>query len=175
MSAVTLETPYLDTVPDDLSLTLGLPSQEALFTADVRLDGLTVQLRLLGASHQVFAGPIRETVACLGDGRPGCLPRVVSEEIDGWSYRFRARTSRHSRAAFSTRVRRLRVGLDGRHGTLFGIFPGSPEAVTALSVHQAEHPRFRRDRYRRRVGWRTWHTYPNSREIVETQSWAVAR
>ncbi|NJP67883.1 DUF2617 family protein [Streptomyces spiramenti] len=175
MTAATLETPYLDSSPEDLSLALGLPDQEALLTTEVPVDGVTVRLRLLGASHQVFAGPIRETVACLGKGVGEGLPAVLERDMDGWSYRFASHTRRCSPAAFTSRVQRLRETLADRDDALFGVFPGAPDAVTALSVRPAEDADHGGDGAGPRVEWRTWHTYPRSLEIVETRTVAVSR
>ncbi|MFX4294212.1 DUF2617 family protein [Streptomyces bohaiensis] len=176
MTAATLETPYLDTAPEDLSLALGLPDQEALLTTEVPVDGATVRLRLLGASHQVFVGPVRETVACLGKGVGEGLPAVLAREVDGWSYRFASHTRRYSAAEFAAVVRELRETLADRDDALFGVFPGAPDAVTALSVGRAA-PDAVPDGGGAgpRVAWRTWHTYPRSFQIVETRTVAVSR
>lgn len=175
MTAATLETPYLDTSPEDLSLALGLPDQDALLTTEVPVDGITVRLRLLGASHQVFAGPVRETVACLGKGVGEGLPATLDREVEGWSYRFESHTRRCSAPEFTDRVRRLRETLTDRDDALFGVFPGAPDAVTALSVRRAADAASRPgEAAGPRVEWRTWHTYPRSLEIVETRTVAVS-
>ncbi|NYI04548.1 DUF2617 family protein [Allostreptomyces psammosilenae] len=163
MSGIRLAAPYLDTGADQLSFALGLPAREALAVAEVRAGGLTVQLRLLGASHQVIAGPVCETVACL-PGRPGWLPEAVNEEIGGWKYRFTARIDTYPPQEFGDRAQWLREGLDGRPDALCGIFPGSPDAVTALVVESDAG-----------VAWRTWHAYPQTRQIVTTHTRLEAR
>ncbi|MDN3295237.1 DUF2617 family protein [Streptomyces ficellus] len=164
MSGIALTTPYLDTDADQLSFTLGQPAREALAVRDLTVGGLGVQLRLLGASHQVFTGPVRETVACL-PGVAGGLPESAGQEFDDWSYSFSARVQRFSATAFSAQVAWIRGRSEGDSWALYGIFPGSQEAVTALSV----------ERHGTGLVWRTWHTYPQSRRIVATHTRLEAR
>jgi hypothetical protein len=164
VSGIELTTPYLDTDADQLSFTLGRPAREALAVRDLTVGGLDVQLRLLGASHQVFAGPVRETVACL-PGVAGGLPGSEVHEFDEWHYRFTARVRHFTAAGFSEEVHRIRKRSDDAAESLHGIFPGSPEAVTALTV----------ERLGTGLGWRTWHTYPQSRQIVATFTRLEAR
>ncbi|MFF3290561.1 DUF2617 family protein [Streptomyces sp. NPDC003023] len=164
MSGIELTTPYLDTDADQLSFTLGMPAREALAVRDLTIGGLDVQLRLLGASHQVFAGPVRETVACL-PGVAGGLPDSAAQEFDDWHYHFDARVRNFAAADFSEQVARIRERSDAAPDALCGIFPGSPEAVTALAV----------ERHGTGLGWRTWHTYPQSRQIVATHTRLEAR
>ncbi|MDT0308648.1 DUF2617 family protein [Streptomyces sp. DSM 44917] len=159
--ALPLATPYLDTRAEQLSFALGLPAQRPLATAEVQLDGITVELRLLGASHQVFAGPVRETLACLAGRCDGGPPAVVDEDIAGWRYRFTSRVRRLPAEEFSGRAGRLRGALAGRPGALCGVFPGSPDALTALAAWRAaDHL----------LVWRTWHAYPQTGQIVETRT-----
>ncbi|MEE1930754.1 DUF2617 family protein [Streptomyces sp. TRM 70351] len=164
MSGIRLAAPYLDTSADQLSFTLDQPARPALAVRDVPAGETTVQLRLLGASHQVFAGPVRETVACL-PGTAGGLPPAVEQEVEGWNYRFTARVLHYRRAEFADRVAALRERLEGRREALCGVFPGSPDAVTALAV----------ERRGAALDWRTWHTYPQSRQIVATHTRLEAR
>lgn len=164
VSGTALATPYLDTDADQLSFTLGRPAHKALAVRDFTVGGHDVQLRLLGASHQVFAGPVRETVACL-PGVAGGLPEAAAEEFDDWDYRFSARVRHFAPARFSEEVTRIRRLSDESPRALYGIFPGSVEAVTALIV----------ERRGTGLGWRTWHTYPQSRQIVATCTRLEAR
>ncbi|MGW1543018.1 DUF2617 family protein [Streptomyces sp. NPDC002309] len=159
MSGIALATPYLDTDADQLSFTLGHAPHPALAVRDLTVGGLEVQLRLLGASHQVLAGPVRETVACL-PGVEGGLPDTAEHEVDGWNYRFDARVLRFPEGEFGARVEDIRRRAEAHPHALCGIFPGSPDAVTALTV--AWHG----------TGptWSTWHTYPQSRTIVATHT-----
>ncbi|MGK5499468.1 DUF2617 family protein [Streptomyces sp. URMC 125] len=164
MSGITLATPYLDTDADQLSFALGHPAREALVVRDLTVGGLDVQLRLLGASHQVFAGPVRETVACL-PGVEGGLPAGVERHFDDWSYHFSARIRHCAPGEFGVRVARIRSVSEEHPRSLYGVFPGSPEAVTALTV----------GREGAGLSWRTWHTYPQSRRIVATHTRLEAR
>lgn len=159
MTVIPLAVPYLDTGADQLAFALGLPEQPALATAEVPLGGgHTAILRLLGASHQVICGPIRETVACL-PGQSGPLPAALRERIGGWDYAFASRTERHEPPAFADHVARIRAALRDRDGVLCGAFPGLPDALTALAPPRDGGP-----------GWDTWHTYPQTCDIVTTRT-----
>ena len=63
----TLKTAYTDTRAGDLAWALGREPLPALAALDLELDGAQVQLRLLGASHQVLLE--EEQRHLLGDGR----------------------------------------------------------------------------------------------------------
>jgi hypothetical protein len=170
-----LDTPYADSRADALSFALGLPRLDALAVLPVDAPDLApriapenapriavVELRLLGASHQVFAGPFSETVACLPGGL-GPVPGRFRTAAAGWAYDFTATTVAHDGdAAFRRAVDGLRDRLAGRADALTGTFPGSPHAVTALAVAAGDAPG--------ELGWRTWHAYPQTREIVMTRS-----
>ncbi|MGP4052445.1 DUF2617 family protein [Streptomyces sp. 2A115] len=164
MNGIALTTPYQDTDADQLSFTLGDPDCEALAVRDLTIGGLDVQLRLLGASHQVFAGPVRETVACLPDVEGG-LPDGAARDFHDWTYSFSAHVQGFTAPEFSAQVERIRSRSDEHPLALYGIFPGSPEAVTAMAV----------ERQSTGLGWRTWHTYPQSRRIVATRTRLEAR
>lgn len=164
MSGIPLTVPYLDTDADQLSFTLGRPAHEALAVRDLTVGGLDVQLRLLGASHQVFVGPVRETVACL-PGVAGGLPDTAARDFGDWSYSFSAHVQHCAAGEFGARVARIRNRSDEHPRALHGVFPGSPDAVTALTV----------ERHGTGLSWRTWHTYPQSRRIVATHTWLETR
>ncbi|MFC8919096.1 DUF2617 family protein [Streptomyces sp. NPDC047821] len=161
---IALTTPYLDTDADQLAFVLGRPALDALAVRELTVGGLDVRLRLLGASHQVFAGPVRETVACL-PGVEGGLPDTAARDFDGWHYRFTARVERFDAQEFGARVATIRDRSEDHPRALYGIFPGSPEAVTAMTV----------ERESTGLSWRTWHTYPQSRRIVATHTRLEAR
>ncbi|BCB77596.1 DUF2617 family protein [Phytohabitans flavus] len=144
---VHLDTPYADTTAGDLSFALGLPELPALHV--LRLPGL--ELRLLGASHQVVwtaAGGARcvETVACL----PGREPHLPST-LDSAGYRFESTVEEIDAASA------LWAELAADPQALVGVFPGDPNAVTALRADPQ--------------GWRTWHAYPQTGELVTTRTW----
>ncbi|MDL4817646.1 DUF2617 family protein [Actinomadura opuntiae] len=168
-----LDTPYRDARADGLSFALGLPPLDALAVLPVERAGLTVELRLLGASHQVIAGPLSETVACLEGDAAAPLPGSAATSLTGWDYRFTATTAVHDDdAAFARAVDAVCARLADRGDALTGAFPGSRHAVTALAldgpppagaVPGGIGPRAG-------TGWRTWHAYPQTREIVMTRS-----
>ncbi|MFC8869796.1 DUF2617 family protein [Streptomyces sp. NPDC057148] len=168
MRTLSLQAPYLDTDADQLCFSLDLGERPALAEREALVGGLTVRMRLLGASHQVFAGPVRETVACLPGAARG-LPAGLTRQLAGWTYDFSASTARLNPAEFSARVARiLGRAADAEH-SLCGTFPGSPEAVTAVVVEatdEASPPA---------LAWRTWHTYPQNGQIVSTRTRLEAR
>lgn len=110
-----LQTAYTDTRAGDLAWCLGKDELPALAVLDRELPGagsgapaapaaprVQVQLRLLGASHQVILDSARgrcsETVACL-PGTSAPLPFGVARRIAGWDYEFAARIETLSRGA----------------------------------------------------------------------------
>ncbi|WP_371498227.1 DUF2617 family protein [Kitasatospora sp. NBC_00374] len=182
----TLQTSYTDTRAGDLAWCLGGEPLPALAVRDLSLDHLsgpardggggpaegrsrgTLQLRLLGASHQVVlaAGPgeCLETVACL-PGRRTPLPARVAEQVAGWEYEFAARIEELPPHVFAARAQELLSLVEGHPHALAGVFPGDPSAFTALVAHCEE----------RRVLWRTWHAYPQEGRLVCTRSSLVVR
>ncbi|GAA2150100.1 DUF2617 family protein [Kitasatospora kazusensis] len=128
----------------------------------------TLQLRLLGASHQVIlaAGPgsCLETVACL-PGRQTPLPARVAKQVAGWEYEFAARIEELPAHSFAARAQELLTLVAGHPHALAGVFPGDPSAFTALVAHGD----------RNRVLWRTWHAYPQEGRLVCTRSSLVVR
>ncbi|MGC4860078.1 DUF2617 family protein [Micromonospora sp. DT41] len=168
---VSLDTPYVDTCAADLSLALGGPERPALHVRDLTLPGdVRLRLRLLGASHQVVltdsAGGdgLTETVACL-PGRPPHLPGTLHDEAGG--YRFSATVLRPAAGELHARITALRADLAVDPYALVGVFPGDPDAVTALAV--------RTDPPDGSVGWRTWHAYPQTNELVLTETVVALR
>ncbi|MGC4808022.1 DUF2617 family protein [Micromonospora sp. DT233] len=161
---VTLDAPYVDTSAADLSLALGDAERPALHVLDLDLPaGVRLRLRLLGASHQVLLRApgveLTETVACL-PGRPPELPATRLDEATG--YRFTATVLRPTGTGLADRVAALRAELAGDPYALVGVFPGDVDAVTALAV--------RADPPGGTVAWRTWHAYPQTNELVLTET-----
>ncbi|KRV48076.1 hypothetical protein AQ490_26825 [Wenjunlia vitaminophila] len=159
----TLHTPYADTRAGDLAWCLGQEPLPALAAVDLGVDGGEVQMRLLGASHQVLLeserGRCSETVACL-PGRSVPLPVGVAERVDDWEYEFAARTESLPAASFAGRAQELLdLVAEHPHG-LAGTFPGDPNAFTAMLVQTTD----------RGVCWRTWHAYPQEHRLVVTRS-----
>jgi len=153
--------PFADSRAADLSLAYGLHRLPALGTHRVARPGGRLELRVLGASHQVVleVGDTRwsETVACL-PGRGGPLPAREDVVLDGLTARFEARCRQLAPATLAARVQALRDRCEQHPDALVGTFPGSPLAVTAVLVDSLA------------TGWRTWHAYPQTGELVETRS-----
>jgi len=185
----TLTTSYTDTRADALGWCLGLPPLPALATRDVELGGLKLELRLLGASHQMLIdadrgfgpdsdrgfdhglgsvgstgsrGLVSETVACL-PGAASPLPARAATRLGRWEYEFTALTQSFTDAAFASRVREIVDLASGHEHGLVGDYPGLPYAVTAMVV----------ERCGAGAVWSTWHTYPQEGRIVSTRSRAM--
>lgn len=168
---VTLDAPYEDTSAADLSLALTTPERPALHVLDLTVPQSSLagtgglRLRLLGASHQVVLdlpdGQLIETVACL-PGRPAELPSALDDAATG--YRFAARVLRLDPAQMSVRVGALRRELADDPYALVGVFPGGPNAVTALRARVGD------PATGGRISWDTWHAYPQTGELVETET-----
>jgi uncharacterized protein DUF2617 len=150
-----IDTRFADSRAADLSLAYGLRPLPALGTHTVTLNGLTVELRVLGASHQVVVGDWSETVACL-PGRPGALPSREEQVVGDHLVTFEARVDRP--ADFAAAVSSVISACEADQDALVAEFPGSPLAVTALAVLDDG------------VGWQTWHAYPQAGELVHTKS-----
>ncbi|MDH6123682.1 DUF2617 family protein [Kitasatospora sp. GP82] len=188
----TLQTSYTDTRAGDLAWCLGGDPLPALAVRELKLDdpacrdgqdgpgggagqdapdnwaGGTLQLRLLGASHQVILaaglGECLETVACM-PGRQTPLPARVAKQVAGWEYEFAARIEELPPHVFAARAQELLALVEGHPRALAGIFPGDPSAFTALVAQGDLH----------RVLWRTWHAYPQEGRLVCTRSCLVVR
>lgn len=159
----TLKTVYSDTRASDLAWALGREPLPALATLDLELEGAKMQLRLLGASHQVLLeedrGSCSETVACI-PGSKTPLPLGVSERVGDWEYEFAARVEMLSRSAFAGRAQELLALVSDHPNGLAGVFPGSPDAFTAMLAQ----------RHEGQVHWRTWHAYPQEGQLVSTRT-----
>ncbi|GAA2084257.1 DUF2617 family protein [Streptomyces albiaxialis] len=159
----TLKTAYSDTRAGDLAWALGREPLPALAALDLELAGAHVQLRLLGASHQVLLdeeyGSCSETVACMpGSSTP--LPLGVSKRFGEWEYEFAARVETLSGGSFAGRASELLALVSDHPNGLAGTFPGAPHAFTALLVQ----------RHEGQVHWRTWHSYPQEGRLVATRT-----
>ena len=66
-----------------------------------------------------------------------------------------------------TRIAGLRADLADDPYALVGVFPGDADAVTALAV--------RTDLPHGSLGWRTWHAYPQTNELVLTETVVALR
>ncbi|MEU8618073.1 DUF2617 family protein [Streptomyces sp. NPDC048623] len=163
-----LKTSYTDTRAADLAWALGRDPLPALAVLDLELAGAKLQLRLLGASHQVLleeeSRSCSETVACMpGSSTP--LPLGVSKRVGEWEYEFAARVETLTQGSFAGRAQELlALVADHPHG-LAGTFPGSPHAFTAMLAQ----------RHEGQVRWRTWHAYPQEGQLVVTRTRIGAR
>lgn len=161
-----LSAPFADTSAADLAWTLDAPELPALLTRTRGLAGYRVELRVLGASHQVVlsapsggAPLLTETVACL-PGAGGGLPGRAGPPVAGLaSYDFTSSVATPARAAFAEQVERVRAAVEGDPRGVVAAFPGDPQAITALLPEALPAGGVR---------WRTWHAYPQTRELVTT-------
>lgn len=156
---IRLQAPFADVRASDLSLAIGLAALPALESLDVALDGCSVELRLLGCSHQaLLRAPGKawsETVACR-PGVTGDLPGRHTEDGPFGAYAFQARveTLDSDRAAAVVRA------ASGDPRGLVGVFGRPAGAFTALRLSERDGA----------VTWTTWHAYPQSAELVVTES-----
>ncbi|MFD5321252.1 DUF2617 family protein [Streptomyces sp. NPDC127098] len=159
----TIHTAYTDTRAADLAWALGREPLPSLATLDLELSGARVQLRVLGASHQVLFehrdGACSETVACMpGSNTP--LPLGVSRRLGNFEYEFAARVESLSAGSFAGRAQELLALVAEHPHGLAGLFPGDPNAFTALLAQ----------RQGGQVHWRTWHAYPQEGRLVATRT-----
>lgn len=152
-----IDTRFADSRAADLSLAYGLAPLPALGTHRVTVGGMTVELRVLGASHQVVLDGWSETVACLPD-RPGALPARKAQVVGDHLVTFEARVDLPD--DFAAAVSAVVDRCDADPDSLVAEFPGSPLAVTALSARSVTGG----------VAWETWHAYPQAGELVWTSS-----
>ncbi|MEU8133805.1 DUF2617 family protein [Streptodolium elevatio] len=161
-----LRTTYSDTRADALGWYLGLGPLRPLALRSLDLGGVRLELRLLGASHQVLVrsphGVCSETVACLG-GQRTPLPARAAQRVDGWDYEFTSLAETLADDDFEARVRTLLAEVEAHPAGIIGAYPGAPYAVTAIVA----------ERLGSALGWSTWHTYPQERRIVSTRSRAT--
>ena len=157
---VCLDVPYADAAAEELVWTVGGELRPALASRELPIRGAVVELRLLGASHQVVvahrAGTLVETVAC-APGTSGGLPERQAIDVDGGlTYEFSSVITRP--LDFDASVESIASTLGS--SSLWGAFPGHPNAITALDMTAGD----------RSCGWRPWHAYPVTGEIVVTKS-----
>lgn len=152
-----LEVPFIDVRADELQWSLTLGDQPILAHRLLEVGDFWVELRVLGASHQVVVERDGkrlwcETLACELDGEA-----QMPAEYDEPGYRFVSRIDRPE--AFAQEVTALLDRVAAVPGALIAEFPGEPHAFTAIEPVHSPAP-----------GWRTWHTYPQSGEIVATET-----
>jgi hypothetical protein len=159
----TLKTTYTDSRADDLAWALDREPLPALAVLDLELSGARLQLRLLGASHQVLLEEAQrtcsETVACIPGSRTP-LPLGVTKRLGDWEYDFAARVETLTQGSFAGRAQELLALVADHPNGLAGTFPGSPHAFTAMLAQRTEG----------HVRWRTWHAYPQEGRLVVTRT-----
>ena len=160
-----LAVPYVDASATDLCWALAATGLPPLASVDLEVGAASVRLTILGASHEVVAtvgaATCVEAVAC---GVPGCpLPASASRRVSGLRYRLASEVLHLPPAELSRRTARLHDELGPDRLALVAAFPGEPEALTAVAVwgHGGS------------IGWRTWHAYPRSGELVATETVVV--
>jgi uncharacterized protein DUF2617 len=163
---IRLDLPYADVRAGDLCLILGGPARTALEVLRAEAAGWTVELRLLGSSHQALvAGGVElsETVACAPGGRGPLPARRRGGTVSG-AYTFTARVERLTAGAYLRRALATLGSAAADPLALAGVFPageGDPgPAFTALQLRPLP----------RGATWTTWHGYPQTGELVVTTS-----
>ena len=171
-----LSVPYQDVRASDLSWSLDAPDQPPLHiehhSAGSLAAELDVEVRILGASHQILvrdaAGLLlcRETVACR-EGAPGALPIAIERELDeGYRYEVRCETRSVVAPCFPAWATALCDYARDIPAATVALFPALPNAVTAVVVEPLPSTLHG-------VLWRTWHTYPQpdgAGDIVATRT-----
>lgn len=161
--AAQLAVAYADTSASQLGFSLSAPLQEPLAQEDREIDGITVSVRLLGASHQVLVEDgvqrICETVACLPE-----VTSALPESFQESGYYFSSRVEHVNPDQLAALVEQLSVRVTEQlatgHPCVMGRFPGEPHAVTAIVSESTDDS----------ISWHTWHTYPKAAEVVITSS-----
>ena len=155
-----LDVPFADVRGDTLRWTLAPTPCTPLAsrTADLG-SGLTVTLSVLGASHQVVVRRhdrplLHETIAC-GIAEAAPLPEAHA----AGGYRLVSHVDEVGPEELAARASRLVERLSGRTDAVVAHFPGDPHAVTALTLDRSDAGQ---------IVWNTWHTYPQTGEIVAT-------
>lgn len=161
-----IDAPFADARAGDLSLAFDRPPEPALCTMRLDRVGFELELRILGWSHQVLARrgrhTVSETVACLPGADPGLPGEVARLGPAGLFYRFRSSSAGdleiNGDDRFDRRAERILGEVGSDENGLVGVFPGPEHAFTALRVTVEEAT----------VVWESWHSYPQTREIVAT-------
>lgn len=155
-----LEIPFSDTSADQLGLSLGSARLPHVARSAMLARELTIELRILRASHQVIvegpAATLIETVACLGDH--DTLPRqLTSTPNPAMRHDFTAHVAQYDDTDFAAAVDALLAATERDPHALVGRFPGHRLALTGLQVTSLAP-----------LTWRSWHTYPQTGQIVST-------
>ena len=166
-----LSVPYRDVSASNLSWSLEAPDQPPLHAERHTVGALEVEVRILGASHQILVHTgsrllCRETVACRADV-PCLLPVAMEKELEGgYQYEVRCEVRSVDVERFSSWATALRDYAGDLPDSVVALFPDIPDAVTAVVVEPLPSTLHG-------VLWRTWHTYPHPEghgEIVATRT-----
>lgn len=156
-----LSVPYRDVRASELSWSLEAPDQPSLHSGRHPIDQLDVEVRILGASHQILVRTAdqdrlicRETVACRQDGLSR-LPMAIERELgDGYHYEVRCEVREVTAEHFPAWAAALRDYAGALPDATVAVFPASPDAVTAVVLEPLPSRLHG-------VLWRTWHSYPH--------------
>ena len=157
-----LSVPYRDVSASELSWSLEAPDQPPLHSDRHPVGSLDVEVRILGASHQILVRTAdrgrlvcRETVACR-QATPGPLPVAIERELDdGYHYEVRCEVREVAADHFPAWAAALRDYVGGLPEATIAVFPAIPDAITAVVVEPLP-------ARLHGVLWRTWHTYPHA-------------
>ncbi len=100
---------------------------------------------------------LSEVVACV-PGVEGTLPAQLSSSWAGGEYTFRSECLVLGRDEHARRSRTLLRRLGAEPNALVGVFPGLADAFTGIRCRAAGAA----------IAWETWHSYPQSGELVRT-------
>ena len=154
------ETSFADTKAADLALSLEALELDVLASLRLAVPGGSLELRVLGASHQVVLVADRtatwETLAC---GVTGDLPTARATALERRRHHFTSSIRR--RVDPAPLAAELLGDLSPDPDALVVAFPGSPHAVTAIRAF---------DLRPGRCTWASWHLYPEAGEGVTTRS-----
>jgi hypothetical protein len=163
VTVVHLAVPFVDTSAAALRWHLDDRPRAALAVRAVRLGTIDVELRVLGASHQVIVrdgdATVGELVACGEDG--ATLPSARCHELDAHTYALSSTVRLGSRVTIHRAVNRLVRAAADHERAVVAAYPGDADAVTAIAVDATPSGGLR---------WRTWHAYPRTGELVVTRT-----
>jgi hypothetical protein len=162
MTVQELGVAFADVRGDALRWAIGLPPRPALAARSIDGgDGVIVELRILGASHQVLvhdpAGTLllSETVAC---DLPGSA--TMPDKLDLPGYSFSSVIEKLDPVGFGARVEELTDTLSADDSAIVASFPGDLHAVTGIRLRLESTVRC----------WESWHAYPQTGELVHTHT-----
>lgn len=158
---VRLAVAFVDTSAAGLRWVLDDEPRPALAVRVVDVGDATLELRILGASHQVIvrdgAARLGEIVACDAGGI--ALPSTHASALGAHTYEMSSTVHHPSPSAVARLVRAA-----SQHPTaVVAQFPDDGHAVTAIAVDGDLAAA-------RGVRWRTWHAYPRTGELVVTHT-----